>query len=357
MDATLLTVVLALVAFGLVMLYSASAHWAQQNHGDALFFFKRQVVWLSIGLPAMLVLSKVNYNRWAEWAWLGLALCMIGLVAALLSPPIAGVRRWIRFGSFGAQPAEFAKLAMIVFLADYLDRKRSKIDSPVHGAAVPWGVLGVMLGLILLEKDLGTPALMFGVAVLVLFIGGARVRYVGVALLAAIPIIAWQLVAVPYRLRRVISFLNPFESAQGDGYQLVQSLLAVGSGGWFGKGLGASQLKLLHLPTPHTDFIFPVVSEELGFVGSLAVLGLFGALLWRGIRVARAAPNLFGTLLGSGIVLWIVLQAFFNASVSVGLIPTKGVPLPLFSFGGSSLVATLAGLGILLNISRQARPQ
>ena len=357
MDVPLLAIVLILTATGMVMMYSASAHWAQQNHGDALFFVKRQLVWLFIGLPAMLAISKVNYNRWGEWAWLGVAVSVIGLIGALLSPPIAGVRRWIRFGSVGLQPAEFAKLAMLVFLADYLDRKRSKVDSPLHGAAVPWSVLGLLLGLILLEKDLGTPALMFATAVLVLFIGGARLRYVGAAVLAALPLLAWQLYAFPYRRRRVLSFLNPFDSAQGDGYQLVQSLYAVGTGGWFGKGLGASQLKLLHLPTPHTDFIFPVVCEELGLAGSLCVLGLFVALLLRGIKIARAAPNLFGTLLGSGIVLWVVLQAFFNASMSVGLIPTKGVPLPFFSFGGSSLVVTLAAMGILLNLSRQARPQ
>lgn len=356
-DMPLLAMVLILVSTGLVMLYSASAHWAQQNHGDTLYFVKRQLVWLALGLPTMLAISKVNYNRWGEWAWLGVAVSVIGLVGALLSPPIAGVRRWIRFGLVGAQPAEFAKLAMLVFLADYLDRKRSKVDSPVHGAAVPWSVLALLLGLILLGKDLGTPALMFATAVLVLFIGGARLRYVGAAVLAALPLLAWQLYAYPYRRRRVLSFLNPFDSAQGDGYQLVQSLLAVGSGGWFGKGLGASQLKLLHLPTPHTDFIFPVVCEELGLAGSLAVLALFTALLLRGIKVARAAPNLFGTLIGSGVVLMIALQAFFNAAMSVGLLPTKGVPLPFFSFGGSSLVVTLASIGILLNISRQARPQ
>ncbi|MBI5200086.1 MAG: putative lipid II flippase FtsW [Elusimicrobia bacterium] len=356
-DMPLLGVVLLLTFIGMVMMYSASAHWAQQNHGDALFFVKRQLVWLAIGLPAMFVVSKINYNRWGEWAWLGVAVSVIGLIGALLSPPIAGVRRWIRFGPVGLQPAEFAKLAMLVFLADYLDRKRSKIDSPVHGAAVPWSVLGLMLGLILLEKDLGTPALMFATAVLVLFIGGARLRYVGAAIAASLPLLVWQLWAYPYRRRRVLSFMNPFEQAQGDGYQLVQSILAVGSGGWFGKGLGASQLKLLHLPTPHTDFIFPVVCEELGLAGSLFILGLFVTLLLRGIKVARAAPNLFGTLLGSGIVLWIALQAFFNASMSVGLIPTKGVPLPFFSFGGSSLVVTLVAMGILLNISRQARPQ
>lgn len=356
MDMGLLAVILTLLTLGMVMMYSASAHWAQQNLGDSLYFVKRQLLWLAIGLPAMLALSKVDYNRWGEWAWLGVAVAAIGLVGALACPPIAGVRRWIRFGPAGVQPAELAKLAMIVFLADYLDRKRSKVDSPVHGAVVPWSVVGLLLALILLEPDLGTPALMFGIAVCMLFIGGARLRYVGAAVLAALPLLAYELLKYPYRRRRLMNFMNPFEDAQGAGYQLAQSLLAVGSGGWFGKGLGSSQLKLLHLPTPHTDFIFPVVCEELGLAGSLFVLGLFGALFLRGIRVARAAPNLFGTLLASGIALLITLQAFFNASMSVGLIPTKGVPMPFFSFGGSSLVVTLAALGILLNVSRQARP-
>ena len=244
---------------------------------------------------------------------------------------------------------------MVVFLADHLDRRRSKADSFKHGALIPWAVVGLLLGLILKGRDLGTPALMFAVAVALLFIGGVRLIYIGGAVLAALPLMAYQLLKVSYRRERLLHFLNPFDVAQGIGYQLVQSLLAVASGGWFGKGLGASQMKLMHLPTPHTDFIFPVVCEELGLVGGLFILVLFAALLVRGVRIARGAPNLFGTLLAAGIVLSITAQVFFNAAMSIGLIPTKGVPLPFFSYGGSSLVATLASIGILLNISRQAK--
>lgn len=353
-DYPLLALVLTLLAFGLVMLGSASAIWAEQQTGDPLHFLKKQMLWAVLGLGAMSALSRLDYKRLGEWSWVAVAVSAIGLVAVLFSPPVAGVRRWIRLGPLGLQPAEFAKLAMVLFLADYLDRKRSKVGSLLQGAAIPWAVTGLLLGLISLEPDLGTPSLMFGVAVLMLFIGGARMRFVAGAVACAVPALAYELARLPYRRRRLLSFLEPWNDAQGTGYQLVQSLLAVGSGGLFGKGLGRSELKLMHLPTPHTDFIFPVVCEELGLIGALLLLGLFAALLARGLRIARGAPTLFGTLLAAGVTLLIGLQAVFNIAMSIGLLPTKGVPLPFFSFGGSSLLVTLMSCGILLSVSRQA---
>ena len=355
MDRVVLAVTLFLLFFGFVMMYSASAHWAEENMGDALYFVKRQALWLVVGLACMFGASKISYKRWGEWAWPLLVLTTLALGATFAFHPIAGVRRWIRIGHVGVQPAEFAKLTMVIFLADYLDRKRSKAGTFVHGAVVPWAVVGTLLGLIFFGRDLGTPALMFAVAVGLLFIGGARVSYVFGAVLAALPLLAYVAWREPYRRRRLLSFMDPFAQSQGAGYQLSQAIMAVASGGWFGKGLGASQLKLLHLPTPHTDFIFPVVCEELGLAGSLVVLGLFATLGVRGIKIARGAPDLFGTLLAAGIVLWITIQALFNASMSLGLLPTKGVPLPFFSFGGSSLVATLLAVGILLNVSRKSQ--
>jgi len=211
------------------------------------------------------------------------------------------------------------------------------------------------MGLIILEPDLGTPILMFAVTLLVLFIGGGRPRHLLGACACALPLAAYELIKYPYRRARLLSFLAPFDDPKGAGYQLVQSIMAVGSGGWFGKGIGASKLKLMYLPTPHTDFIFPVICEELGLAGALALLALFVALLVRGVRIARSAPNLFGTLLAAGITFTIVLQAFFNIGMSIGLLPTKGIGLPFISFGGSSLAATLIGIGILLNISRQSQ--
>ncbi|OGR47367.1 MAG: cell division protein FtsW [Elusimicrobia bacterium GWC2_65_9] len=352
-DCLLLGATLTLLVLGVVMVYSASVIWAEQNLGRPLYFFHRQILWAAISLAGMAAAARTDYNRLREWLFPIFVVTCLLLAAALFGPKIAGVRRWIRLGPIGLQPAEFAKLSSILFLASYLDRKHSKLASPVHGLIIPLGVVGVLLVLIGLEPDLGTPMLMFTVAGLLLFVAGAKVQWILAAGLAASPIVCYELLKYPYRRARVLSFLAPFENIRGVGYQLSQSLLAVGSGGWAGKGFGASQLKLMYLPTPHTDFIFPVVCEELGLIGALAILGLFATLLVRGVRAARRAPNLFGSLLACGVTFTICLQAFFNMAMSLGLLPTKGIPLPFFSFGGSSLLSTLIGVGILLNISRQ----
>lgn len=357
LDYALLATALTLLVLGVVMVYSASVIWAEQNLGRPLYFFHRQLVWAAISLAALYAASRYDYNRLREWVLPAYLVIAALLLAALFFPPIAGVRRWIRLGPVGLQPAEFAKLVSVLFLASYLDRKHSKLASPVQGLALPLGAVGVLLALIGRAPDLGTPVLMFGVALLLLFVAGARMRWLAAAALAAVPVVAFELWRKPYRRARLLSFLSPFEHISGAGYQLSQSLLAVGSGGWFGKGFGASQLKLMYLPTPHTDFIFPVVCEELGLVGALIVLGLFAAILVRGIAIAKHAPNFFGTLLACGLTFTIVLQAFFNMAMSIGLLPTKGIPLPFFSFGGSSLLSTLIGIGILLNISRQSRQE
>lgn len=352
-DYLLLAAALTLLILGVVMVYSASVIWAEQNLGRPLYFFHRQLLWAVIGLASMTFFSRTDYNRLREYLFPVFAVTCLLLVAALFGSKIAGVRRWIRLGPIGLQPAEFAKLASVLFVASYLDRKHSKLASPIHGLMIPMGVVGVLLLLIGLEPDLGTPVLMFTVAGLTLFIAGANVRWLLGAIAAAVPVVAIELWRKPYRRARLLSFLTPFENIKGVGYQLSQALLAVGSGGWFGKGFGASQLKLMYLPTPHTDFIFPVVCEELGLLGALLILALFVTVLVRGVHVARRAPNLFGTLLACGLTFTIVLQAFFNMAMSLGLMPTKGIPLPFFSFGGSSLLVTLTMVGILLNISSQ----
>jgi cell division protein FtsW len=353
-DYTLLAAALILLCSGLVMVYSASAILAEQNLGDSLYFFKRQLLWAALGLGAMAFFSRLDFNRLQEWIWPIFIVTVVGLAGALVSPPIANVRRWIRLGPIGLQPAEFAKLTSAIFLAFYLDRKRSKAESPLWGLAVPAGMVSVLLLLIARQPDLGTPILMFCVALLVLFIGGAKVQYVLAALLFALPVLVYELLRFPYRRARLLSFLNPFAQAQGAGYQLSQSITAVGSGGWLGKGFGASKLKLSYLPVPHTDFIFPVVCEELGLLGALLLIALFVLLLIRGVRIARGAPNLFGMLLACGLTFSLCLQAFFNMGMSIGLLPTKGIPLPFISFGGSSLLASCISVGILLNISRQS---
>lgn len=353
-DFILLFAALTLTILGVVMVYSASAISAEQTMGKPLYFFERQLIWAVVSLTAMGWISGIDYNRLREWVKPVYGVTAALLLAALFFRPIAGARRWIHLGPIGLQPAEFAKLTSVLFLASYLDRKHSKLGSPSHGLLIPVGVVGLLLALIGKEPDLGTPTLMFGVVLLVLFVAGARMRWIFASIGAAIPVVIEELWRKPYRRARLMTFLRPFENIKGTGYQLAQAILAVGSGGWFGKGFGASQLKLMYLPKPYTDFIFPVICEELGLIGAFIVLGLFAAILVRGIRIARHAPNLFGTLLACGITFTIVLQAFFNISMAIGLLPTKGIPLPFLSFGGSSLLSTLVGIGVLLSISRQS---
>jgi cell division protein FtsW len=356
-DYALFGAVMALLFIGVVMVYSASAIYAEKNLGRPLYFFQRQAIWAVVSIFAMGAVSRVDYNRLREYVMPVFAVTCLTLAAALFFPAIAGAKRWIRLGPIGLQPAEFAKLTSILFLAAYLDKKHSKLGNFLQGIALPIGVVGVLLVLIGMEPDLGTPTLMFSVAVLMLFVAGARVSSLFGAMALAVPVVAEELWRKPYRRARLLSFLHPFENIKGTGYQLAQSILAVGSGGWLGKGFGASKLKLMYLPTPHTDFIFPVVCEELGLIGAAVVLALFTTILVRSVRIARAAPNLFGTLLASGISFSIVLQAFFNIAMSIGLLPTKGIPLPFFSYGGSSLLSTMLGIGIVLNISRQTRAE
>ncbi|MFI5349741.1 MAG: putative lipid II flippase FtsW [Elusimicrobiota bacterium] len=354
-DFVLLAAALTLTVLGVVMVYSASAISAEQTMGKPLYFFVRQLIWAIVSLTAMAWISGLDYNRLREWLAPIYGVTATLLLAALFFRPIAGARRWIHLGPIGIQPAEFAKLTSVLFLASYLDRKHSKLGTPTYGLLIPLGVIGVLLVLIGKEPDLGTPALMFGAVLLVLFVAGARMRWLFAAIGAAVPVVAEELWRKPYRRARLMTFLKPFENIKGTGYQLAQAILAVGSGGWFGKGFGASQLKLMYLPKPYTDFIFPVICEELGLLGAFAVLSLYATILVRGIRIARHAPNLFGTLLACGITFTIVLQAFFNISMAIGLLPTKGIPLPFLSFGGSSLLSTLLGIGVLLSISRQSK--
>ncbi len=354
-DFFLLAAALTLTVFGVVMVYSASVISAEQTMGKPLYFFKRQLAWAVVSMFAMAWFSRLDYNRLRRWVAPAYVLTALLLISVLFFRPIAGARRWIHLGPIGLQPAEFAKLTASLFLANYIDRKHSKLTSATHGLIVPLGVIAFLLVLIGKEPDLGTPALMFIVSVLVLFVAGAKVQWIGAALLSAVPIIIEELWRKPYRRARLMTFIAPFENIRGTGYQLAQAIMAVGSGGWFGKGFGASQLKLMYLPKPYTDFIFPVICEELGLFGALCVLGLLSVVLLRGIRIARQAPNLFGTLLACGITFTITLQSFFNIAMAIGLLPTKGIPLPFISFGGSSLLSTLIGVGILLSISRQAR--
>ncbi len=354
-DFSLLSVVLILMFFGLIMIYSASAIWAEQHLGQSFYFLKRQLFWAVFGVTAMGLISRIDYNRYREKIMPILSVTVIGLLWALLGHKVGGARRWIKIGPLGLEPSEFAKISCIVILSYYLDKKRSRLRSPVAGLLMPGVLLAPIIFLISKEPDLGTPVLIFTVSLGLLFTAGVKLKHILSLLSLSIPVIAYELIRFPYRRARILNFLSPFHDAKNTGYQLAQSLIAVGRGGVFGQGLGASNIKLMYLPTPHTDFIFPILCEELGLLGAVGLIGLFVFFAVKGTQIAKNAPNLFGSLLAAGITWLISLQAFFNMAMSIGLLPTKGIPIPFVSFGGSSLLASLIGIGILLNISRQTK--
>ncbi len=357
-DRPLFFLTFLLLGLGLVMVFSASAGMSEERFGSAYLFLRKQLLWDVFGLMTLLVCMRIDYHRWQKAAMPLLVISVVLLVVVLVvGPVVKGARRWIPLGFMNVQPSELAKLATLVWLSDFLDRHRSQITDFRKGFLPPIAMLGLVSALILKEPDLGTPILLVATGIILLFLSGARVLHLAaLAGLAAVPLY-YELFHVSYRLKRLTTFLNPWATASGTGYQLTQSLMAFGSGGLFGKGLGASQLKMLYLPDPHTDFIFPVIGEELGFVGALGVVLLFVAWGLRGWKVARKAPDLFGQLMAAGITCWVLFQAAINMGAACGLLPTKGLPLPFVSFGGSSLIITLAAAGILLNISSQAVAQ
>jgi len=346
-----LFIVFALLLLGLVSLFSASAIFAENKGLGAFHYAQRQSLWIIIGLVCAAIAARADLEKLRCWIKPAFALTALLLVITLFMPPVANVKRWIPLGFMKLQMSEFAKLAVILYLADYFDRNMSAIQTSWKALRKPFLAICVILALIAAEPDLGTPAMLFTIMLFLFAAAGVRLHYVLAPFAAGAVTVIILILTSKYRLARLTSFLTPLEHANGIGYQLTQSLYAVGSGGWFGKGLGASKLKLLYLPEAHTDFIFPIVAEEIGLVGGLFIVGLFTALLVKGTRIAVNAPSLYTSLTAFGLTLVITLQAFFNISMAIGLIPTKGIPLPFFSYGGSSIVATLLMAGLILNIS------
>jgi len=355
-DRWLFSATIGLALFGVVMVYSASAVIAQQENHSQFFYLTKQALWTSIGLGAMFVAMNFDYQKLnRRWIVYGLLLVTVLLLVAVFGfRPINGARRWIRLSSFSLQPSEVAKLALVLFLARFLGRRAGDEASFFRTFIPCMLVIGLLAGLVIKEPDLGT-ALMLAIAgVTVCFAAGVRPRHVFYAAVPALLYVGKMLIFTPFRMRRLVSFIDPWADAQGAGYQTVQGLIAVGSGGTHGLGFAQGKQKLLFLPFAHSDFIFAVVGEELGLVGALIVVFVFAIFLWRGLRAALRAPDRFGLLLGLGIVIGIVAQALLNISVVLAIVPNKGIPLPFISYGGSSLVPTLAGVGILLNISQYA---
>ncbi len=355
MDLVLFGIVLALLGIGVVMIYSASAVKAMMIYGDSTYFLKRQLLWSAIGLGGLLVASRVDYRVWARYHLVVLAMGIL-LLLLVLVPGVGrqayGARRWLGVGPLGFQPSEAMKPAFVVFLASHLAARREVMGRFWAGMGPALLVTGACAGLILLQPDLGTAVSLCITCAVLLFVAGARVSHLMMVAAGSAPLLYWAVVSEQYRLRRVLAFLDPWADPQGAGFHIIQSLYAIGSGGLFGVGLGASRQKFFYLPAEHTDFIFAILGEELGFVGGLLVLGLFLVLAWRGYRVAMAAPDLLGCLLAGGMTSMVVLQALINIGVVTGSLPVTGIPLPLVSFGGSSLVFSLGGLGILLSVSR-----
>jgi len=353
-DRYMLAGVLGLVLFGLVMVYSSSGVLAQRRYGSEYYFLIRQGIWSVIGLAAMTVAIKVDYRYLKHpavvFGLLSASLLMLG--ALFLLQKLNGTHRWIRFGQASLQPSEIAKIALIFYMAYFVDRRGEEFDTLARGFLPVVLAAAVVIGLIAAEPDLGTAlsvGVIFGV---VMFAAGVKVRHLAMLAIPAIPVLAYMLLFVPWRFQRVMDFLDPWKNQTTSGFQTVQSLIAIGSGGIRGLGLAEGKQKLFYLPAPHTDFIFAVIGEELGLIGSLAVVLIFALLAWRGFRAAKSAPDRFGQLVAVGIATMIVAQAFFNISVALALVPTKGIPLPFISSGGSSLAINLIAAGVLLNISK-----
>jgi len=359
-DRFLFAPVVVLVALGLLMIYSASAMQiylpAAGGPSQPLFFVTKQAIAVLLGAALAIVAMRVDYRRLNDprVVGAGLALLLLALVAVLFLAPVNGTRRWIDLGPFSVQPSEFGKIGLVVAFAALLSRREGELEDVRRTLLPAAGLLGLLVGLVLLQPDFGTAVSYLAIAGAMLFYAGLRLRWFAGAALLALPALVVYAWSAPYRRARILAFLRPESDPLGTGYQALQSLIAVGTGGVTGLGLGDGKQKLFFLPYPYTDFIYAIVGEELGLIGCAVVLGLFGLLFARGMRAAVNAPDTFGRLLGVGLAVMIVVQALVNVSVVLALVPTKGIPLPFLSYGGSALWADLMAVGILLNVSQHA---
>jgi cell division protein FtsW len=353
-DKVLFTATLLLVCISVVMVYSASAVMAMEQHQVPYYYLFKQAAWALLGLLFVPIVMRVDYRNYRQpmviWSVLGVA--SVGLVAVLFGRPVNGASRWLLLGSLGIQPSELAKIAVIFCTAALLERRMDRIDE-VGYSLLPIGItVGLIVGLILAEPDLGTAVTVLMIAAVMVFAAGLNYTYLLTLLLTAAPAAYLAIATSEYRMKRVRAFLDPYSDPLGDGYQMIQSMIAVGTGGVSGRGLMDGLQKLFYLPEPHNDFIFSVIAEELGLIGSTVVVACFCVITWRGLRTAMRAPDRFGAFIAIGLTTMIAFQAFFNISVVLGLLPTKGIPLPFVSAGGSSLLINMIGMAVLLNVSQ-----
>lgn len=342
-----------LVVIGLVMVYSASSAIATTRYDDATYFVMRQAAWAVVGLAAFGLGALIDYHVWRRFV-VPLTVGTVVILAVVLTMgwSVNGSRRWLRAGGFTIQPSEFARVIFIVYAAHML-AKRADVIRSFKTLAPLLVVVGAGVLLIVAEPDLGNAVVLATVTAALCVLGGARMSHLGALAACAVPVVAYAILGTAYRRRRLMAFLDPWSDASDSGFQVIQSMLSFGAGGTMGAGLGEGRQKLFFLPEPHTDFIYSVVGEELGLWGTAAILALFAVLLWRGWRVALATTDPFGRLLAFGLSVAVGLAAALNIGVATGMLPTKGLPLPLVSYGGSSLVANLFALGVVFNISRQ----
>lgn len=357
-DAKIVFIALSfLVMIGVVMIYSSSAVFAFNKYGDSLYMVKRHLVYIAVGVGAAVFFMSVSSEAIKNYSRAGLIGAILLLIAVLV-PGIGnesgGARRWIRLLGTGFQPSEIAKLALIIYLADLTARKKYLMHTVRYGFIPPLFIIGLMGGLVFMEPDMGTAVSLFFIGFILLFTAGSKIKHLIIISAAMIPALCFAVLSAPYRFRRVMTFFDPWKDPSGAGFQLIQSLIALGSGGSFGVGLGASRQKLFYLPESHTDFIFSIIGEELGFLGTSFVLMLFVLLIWFSLKVAFKLKDKFRSQVVLGIAAMIAFEVIVNIGVSIGVLPTKGLPLPFISFGGSSLVCHMAAMGIFFNISREA---
>jgi cell division protein FtsW len=354
LDFILLFVALALVGVGIVMVYSTSAIIAGDRFGDPYYFLRRQALYAAIGFVLMILTMFFPYENLKRLAYPIFVLSILCLIAVLI-PGIGhragGAMRWLKIQSFSFQPSEFAKLGLVVFLAYLLAKKEERIRSFSFGFLPPVLLSGLVIGLVMIEPDFGAAFFLTMMVFLLLFVSGARLIYILGAISITVPVAYTLLMNVGYPYKRLMSFIRPWEDPSGTSFQIIQSFLSFGSGGFFGLGLGEGRQKLFFLPAPHTDFIFSIIGEELGLVGAMVIVLLFFILTLRGIQIGLSLEDRFGAYLALGITVMISLQAVINMGVVLGLLPTKGLTLPFVSYGGTSLIANLVGVGILLHLS------
>jgi len=354
-DFWIFVTVLLLLALGISIVYSASSYYASRKFGNKEYYLIRQLIWATIGIIAMLMVSRMDYRRLAQFSPILMLVSIILLILVRIpgiGANVNGAWRWFNFGPFSFQPSEMAKLSIILFFSFSLSKKGDMLQYFWKGLVPYLLVIGLIDALLMLQPHFSATILVTGVAVIILFTAGAKIWHFVLLAIPAIPLVIYLVLSEEYRLKRLLTFLDPFKDPTDSGYQIINSLYAIGSGGIFGKGLGQSVQKYLYIPEPHTDFIFSIAAEELGFIGATTILLLFLVLIWRGIRIAMHAPDTLGSLIAVGITSLISLQVIINVAVVTSSMPVTGMPLPFFTAGGSSLAFLLVGIGMLLNISR-----